>query len=744
MLQQGDAAGIEIFSDGAGSAFRYLETVRTPPTLLARLFLLVALALVPAVLQIYGTQVQLREQRTQAARDQALRLARDASARLGRFVEGLREALVVLAEAPPIRSGDPVACTAMMVQLRDRFAHQVLLGAVDPDGWLLCTTLGTPPRTIYDGDRSFFRLAMERGEVVVSEWEPAAVLLRGGSVHFGLPIRDVPGQPPLGVVGAAVGVDWLADLLRPIGLPAGATLTVVDREARIMIHLADTPSLTLQPGSPAPRELLDLLPPFSIRSSQQEPDTAGSVVDGPGWDGSPRIYGAAPFVPGTGGALRLVVSLDAAQALAPARAAARFGILMMLGGTVVALGAARLGGRRFVLQPLEVLLGAADKWEKGQYDARAAPALRGSIPELARLAGALDRVAEAADGRDRATAALRENEARLSLALEAGGLAAWELDRATGSIQRSARHDQLFGYAMPVAHWSWLTFLRHVLPEDRAMVTAMFRAQRLGRNALTLEFRIRRAGDDDIRWLEARGALHEGPDGAGKVLGVLVDVTERRRTEARLRLTVGELNHRVKNTLAAVQSISAQTLRGPDGPDAAIPAAARLAFQARLLALARSHEVLTREGWSGADLGELVALALAPHEVAPGARRCVVDGPPLRVPPRLAVPLAVALHELATNAARHGALSVPEGRVTVRWRLEPGPQAAPATLRLCWAESGGPSVQAPLRRGFGTRLLEGGLGRELGGSVQLTFRPEGVVCDIAAPLQPQLCATEAA
>jgi two-component sensor histidine kinase len=230
-----------------------------------------------------------------------------------------------------------------------------------------------------------------------------------------------------------------------------------------------------------------------------------------------------------------------------------------------------------------------------------------------------------------------------------------------------------------------------VLPEDRVLVKAAFRAQRSGRDALTLEFGIHRAGDGDIRWLEARGALHEGPDGAG----------------------------------------------------AAIPAAARLAFQARLLALARSHEVLTREGWIGADLGELVGLALAPHETTPAGRHCVVEGPALRVPPRLAVPLVVALHELAANAARHDALSVPEGCVAVRWRLEPGLPTQPAMLRLCWKESGGPPVQAPLRRGFGTRLLESGLGRELGGTVRLGFRPKGEVCDIAAPLPAQVSAEAA-
>nr|WP_256476067.1 HWE histidine kinase domain-containing protein [Siccirubricoccus soli] len=573
--------------------------------------------------------------------------------------------------------------------------------------------------------------------MVVSEWEAAGTFLKGGTVHFGLPILGAPGERPLGVVGAAVGVDWLADQLRSIGLPPGATLTVVDREARILLHLADRPELALTPGSAAPPQLLQLLPRFRLDLSPAELEAGGQVSDAPGWDGDARIFGTAPFVPGSAGALRVIVSLDAARALAPAEAAARTGIALLALGTLLALAAARLGARRFVLQPLEVLLGTAERWERGEYGIRAASALHGSIPELARLASALDRVVEAAAERDRATAALRENEARLSLALEAGGLAAWELDRASGIIRRSAQHDLLFGYAEPVLDWTWRVFLRHVLPEDRAVVRAAFRAHRAGGEALTLEFRIRRAGDGDVRWLEARGALHETPEGAGKVLGVLVDVTERRRTEARLRLAVGELNHRVKNTLAAVQSIAAQTLRGAEGPEVPIPPAARAAFQARLLALARSHEVLTREGWTGADLGELVRLALAPHE-AEGGRRWLAGGPALRVPPRLAVPLSIALHELATNAARHGALSVPEGQVTVQWRLLPSDcQDQPPLLHLVWEESGGPVVRTPARRGFGTRLLEGGLGRELGGAVSLEFRAAGVVCTIGVPLRPQ-------
>jgi PAS domain S-box-containing protein len=462
------------------------------------------------------------------------------------------------------------------------------------------------------------------------------------------------------------------------------------------------------------------------------------VVEARGLGGAERLFGIGPYVPGTAGALRVAVSLDARAALAPVEAAGRRGALLIVAGMALAFAAAFFGARRFVLRPLATLLDGAERWGAGQYDLRVAPSLIGSTPELHRLAGALDRMAEAAEGRDRAAAALAEERARLGLALEAGGMAAWELDQATGVVVRSPRHDALFGYPTPRAIWDWRQFLQHVVPEDRDQVKRVFRRALRGAAPLTLEFRIRRAGDGDIRWLEALGALHRAPDGAGKFLGVLSDVTERRRAEQRLRLAVGELNHRVKNTLAAVQSIASQTLRAPPGGDGTIPAEARAAFEARLLALARSHDVLTREGWTGVELGELVALALAPHGASGGgAPRHVAYGPPMRVPPRFAVPLGVALHELATNAARHGALKVPTGRVEVSWKLEsPLRDGLPPTLKLRWLESGGPLVPGPpAQRGFGTRLLERGLARELGGTVQLYFRPEGVVCEIEAPLR---------
>ncbi len=218
-------------------------------------------------------------------------------------------------------------------------------------------------------------------------------------------------------------------------------------------------------------------------------------------------------------------------------------------------------------------------------------------------------------------------------------------------------------------------------------------------------------------------------DAAGNVIGLVgasIDITDIKRAEERQKLLIRELNHRVKNTLATVQSIAAQTLRGAGGDRGA-----RRAFEARLLALSNAHNVLTRESWDGAAIEEVVATALAPHRAA-GDSRFAVSGPALRLNPKAALGLALALHELATNAAKYGALSQRAGRVQVDWGISAdGPVAR---FRLRWTESDGPPVTPPPRKGFGSRLIERGLSLELGGRAAIDFRPEGIVYSIDAPL----------
>ncbi len=203
-------------------------------------------------------------------------------------------------------------------------------------------------------------------------------------------------------------------------------------------------------------------------------------------------------------------------------------------------------------------------------------------------------------------------------------------------------------------------------------------------------------------------------------------VLERRRTEEHLRLLVNELNHRVKNSLAVVQSIAAQTLRGDDMEGA------RGAFENRLTALAAAHDLLTSRNWQSASLREVIEKA----GIGCGASsdRLTVAGPELRVQPRTAVSLAMAVHELCTNAVKYGALSNDGGRVRVEWSVDTS--SGENRLRLVWQEEGGPPVAPPERRGFGTRMIERALAAELGGSARIDFLPEGISCTVEAPLPP--------
>jgi PAS domain S-box-containing protein len=212
-------------------------------------------------------------------------------------------------------------------------------------------------------------------------------------------------------------------------------------------------------------------------------------------------------------------------------------------------------------------------------------------------------------------------------------------------------------------------------------------------------------------------------DDDGNTSGIFVqghDVTERKRFERHQQLLVGELNHRVKNTLAIVQSLAHQSFHSsipaPDAIDR---------FEGRLEALAAAHNLLTQRNWDFASIADVVTVALAPFC---SADRRDISGPDVPVSPQTAVSLALALHELATNAAKYGALSSPGGRVSVRWSTHEG------MLELRWQEEGGPPVSPPRRRGFGTRMIERTLAAEFGGKVDLEFRPEGVFCKVVAPI----------
>jgi two-component sensor histidine kinase len=294
-------------------------------------------------------------------------------------------------------------------------------------------------------------------------------------------------------------------------------------------------------------------------------------------------------------------------------------------------------------------------------------------------------------------------------------------------LANPAFRDILPDLTLPSAHPDAEQYWIGYCPDGRPLSRSEFPGARAlrGENVPGIEFQHVRP--DGSRWYRISGIPVR--DAAGQVSGALVaivDIDQEKRAAEHQRLLVNELNHRVKNTLATVQSISAQTLR-----NANTTAEAREAVEMRLLALSRAHDILTRENWEGASLGEVVAQALEPFRTS-GQDRLHAAGPDVRLTPRMALALAMALQELATNAVKYGALSNNRGSVHVTWSIRNG--AVPPRLALRWTEKEGPRVEPPQRRGFGSRLIERSLAQDLDGTVHIEFAPNGVECIVDAPI----------
>ncbi|MDP1632301.1 MAG: HWE histidine kinase domain-containing protein [Caulobacter sp.] len=341
-----------------------------------------------------------------------------------------------------------------------------------------------------------------------------------------------------------------------------------------------------------------------------------------------------------------------------------------------------------------------------------------SDPAQTARVDALESALAELEARRRAESALGET---LSFALSAARMGSWSLDVATRGYEASdlckanygRRPDQIFTFENLVAA---------VHPGDRTrMLKAIETAIRDGSD-YDIEYRAV-IPTGEVRWVHVRGRADRDPvsGAARRMAGVSLDVTDRRRAEDRQQMLLNELNHRVKNTLAAVQSIAYQTLRS-----AASPAEFHEAFEARIMALSQTHNLLTLQGWESASLRDVIAAELEPFG---GEGRAVIDRTPdVQLSPKAAVALGMAFHELATNAVKHGALSTPGGCTRAGWEVESD------TLTLRWSERGGPPVKEPASQGFGSRLLQQGLAAELGGKVELRFHPEGLECTMKLPM----------
>ncbi len=333
-----------------------------------------------------------------------------------------------------------------------------------------------------------------------------------------------------------------------------------------------------------------------------------------------------------------------------------------------------------------------------------------------------DRTAEHA-----ARAALEASEARTRLALEAAQIGAWESDPALRALTWDARTRELLGHSADEPIDYEKSFLARVHPEDRAHVNAVNAAALApgGDGVANMEYRTISAVDGRERWVQAKGAMASGPDGEARFVGIVRDITAEKDAENHRRMLTAELQHRMKNTLAVVQSIVGQSLRG-----AATPQAASEAIRERLMTLGHAHDLLTQTSWTAAPISAVVTGATR-HAAQTG--RVEISGPDLPLAPRAALAMSLCLHELSTNATKYGALSVPTGHVELNWRIERDDRGHDAFLDMRWQEFGGPPVIRSERKGFGTRLIDN-LAYDLGGDTKLDYAADGVIWQLHSEL----------
>lgn len=326
--------------------------------------------------------------------------------------------------------------------------------------------------------------------------------------------------------------------------------------------------------------------------------------------------------------------------------------------------------------------------------------------------------------RVRAERALAESERRLRLAQEVAGIGSLEVDIATGETRGSEQFWRIWGLT-PRDSVNISVLEKIVVAEDSTR-RSNADTRRSGTAVPQVEYRIRRPDTGELRWVARHIEFIHDSDGTPRqMIGVMQDITERRQAEEQRALLSRELEHRMKNILAMVGAIAAQTLRGNDMERA------RESFLARLTALGAASDVLLVRNWQSAPIRAVVEGALAPHRT--GDDRVRISGPDLRLGARQALALALALHELATNAAKYGSLSTPGGHVSVAWSTDETTAGEPV-FRLHWRERGGPPVVVPAHRGFGSRLIERVLAADFHGRVGIDYDAEGVSCLLEAPL----------
>ncbi len=666
-------------------------------SLTLRLVLMAVIAALPAVGLQFWNEHDLRLARTQELQEQVLRLARQQSAEIDRLAEGARQFLVALAQIPQVNGADTAGCADLLIQIRANYRAYRAIIVADADGNVVCSSIGPGPGI---ADRAYFRLAVQSNDFAIGNYVEGRGTNAPG-IHFAYPLHDQQGKIT-GVVAAALDLDWFAARLRD-KLPQNASLTVVDRIGTIVVRFPEND--LVRRGRPVPDE-------FRPRIYAAEP----GVVHTRGLDGNMRVVGYVPIA-ASENSVYVSVGRDWDAAFADLNRSVRRAALIITAGFAFSLLLAWAWSEYGIRRPINELLGAVESWRGGRY---ARVGRERSRSELGRLARAFDELAQSLSARERE---LVESEERLK---DRERYLSFVLDRVpAGIMQTSPQGAYLFvnsafcrlvGRSREDLMGRPFSEITH--PDDAVADRARFAKAIETRQDYTHRKRYVRP-DGSTVWAENTVSHLDDPEQG--VIAVSVELTERLRAENQQQRLVNELNHRVKNTLASVQALMVLTNRYSQSKEDFIRA-----FSARLNALATAHDLLTEGGWESVLLDGLARSELAPYA---GGDMLRISGPPLELKPVVAIGLGMIFHELATNAAKYGALSSQSGSVAVSWAVDG--TTAPV-LDILWREQGGPPASTPANKGFGSHLIEQTVA-DWRGSFKPSFEAEGFACTISLP-----------
>lgn len=692
--------------------------------------LLVALVLAPVVALAIGYAASVLKLQ-QTAVDRGLAgTAHALSLAVDREAQAVEAALIGLASSPSVDSKDWAALHAQATTVAARFSGwvvltdrsmQQLVNTLRPYGEALPTSSSAETmQNVFNTGRSVItdviwgRVAQRNIIAVV------APVMRAGVVVYCLDMTFLP--------------DRFGWLLADQGLPQGWFAMLVDRN-NVVVATSAGPAQRV--GEKAAAAIIE------ATEGRDE-----GVVDA-------KPFGHQPlklaFQRSALTGWKTIVASPMSVIEAPTRAWQMTLGIGALGSLLVACALAVLIGRR-IAAPLQALAEQAGPMVRGET----VTLPRSSIREVSAVQTALSaaalaqkeqietrmRLAEERTAREAAEQAheairFREEALRCSEERYRG------LTEAIASIVWTLRPD---GTATDLTQWCDITgqtgaesagfgWLQAVHPEDRERVRLRWQEALRDRSTFDAEYRLHEA-NGRYAWYDARAVpLLEADGRVREWVGVCIDIDGRKTAEERQALLAAELSHRVRNILASVQAIIGLTAQNAPSQEELTKR-----LQGRVAALARTYALLTGEKWRGASLTRIIRDELHPYVEGEGDQVMLTGHPDCILPPRQALDLALMAHELATNAVKYGALSVPGGKITVDWHI--GGDGEDTRVVLTWQESGGPPVEQPSHRGFGTKLLEKVFGKNTDSNLQLEFLPQGVRCHLVMRLGGQEASTD--